>query len=322
MRQRVVVLKGAEGFADRTQCLMQAVSYASKTGRTLVVDWRDEDWSHDPSEPLSDYLSIEGHDTLPIADFLEQLKNDPSPRSVFPEAWSDHLFTDQFNAFMRDGPFKLPENGACLEQIVKGNRADFDADLVIYPGVGERVYQYSILKQVKLSPWIASGIKDFAKARQISEAKFDLVHLRGGSKAWMGGFVSDRSPVKAEHNQWPSAEEYMKPIWEVYQHLVSTVSEKCPLFVMSDTPQLIKLWQQTYQCGNTIPNLVQGQLSESGIHKLRSNDIETPKRDINFECLRDFTLMLNSRILVGDGVSLFSLMALHCKTSGARMVNL
>lgn len=55
MGERVVVLKGAEGFADRSQCLMQAMRYARATNRTLVVDWRDEDWVHDPSEPLSDY---------------------------------------------------------------------------------------------------------------------------------------------------------------------------------------------------------------------------------------------------------------------------
>ena len=71
---------------------------------------------------------------MPIADFLEQLRRDPSPRSVFPDAWSDHLFTKQFNAFMRDAPFKPPKNGACLDQIVKVKRADFDAYLVIYPG--------------------------------------------------------------------------------------------------------------------------------------------------------------------------------------------
>ena len=322
MRQRVVILKGAEGFADRMQCLMQAIRYASATCRTLVVDWRDEDWSHDPSGALSDYLSIEGVDTLAIAEFLDQLKNSPTPRSVFPEAWSDHLFTDQFNAFMRDAPFKLPENGACINQIIQGTRADFDADLVIYPGVGERTYQYSILNQIRLNPSIETGIKDFAKAHKIRESEFDLIHLRGGSKTWMGGFIGDRSPVKAEHSQWNCAEEYLKPIWEVYEHLLTQVSEKRPLYVMSDTPQLIEIWQQTYQCGKAIPNLVRGKLAESGIHKLRKNQTQISKKDINFECLRDFTLMLNSRILVGDGVSLFSLMALHCKNSGARLTRL
>ena len=71
---KFVVLKGSEGFADRTQCLMQAMSYARATSRILVVDWRDEDWVHDPSEPLSDYLSIHDIDTLPIADSLTELK--------------------------------------------------------------------------------------------------------------------------------------------------------------------------------------------------------------------------------------------------------
>ena len=38
MRQRVVILKGAEGFADRMQYIIQAIGYASTTGRILVVD--------------------------------------------------------------------------------------------------------------------------------------------------------------------------------------------------------------------------------------------------------------------------------------------
>ena len=91
-----------------------------------------------PSEPLSNYLSIHDIDTLPPADFLDELKQNSTPRSVAPEAWSNHLLTDQFNAFMRDEPNQLPEKWACLEQIVNGGRPDFDANIVIYPGVGER----------------------------------------------------------------------------------------------------------------------------------------------------------------------------------------
>ena len=322
MVEKFVVLKGAEGFADRTQCLMQAMRYARSTCRILVVDWRDEDWVHDPSEPLSDYLSIHDIDTLPIAEFLAELKQNQRPRSITPEAWKDHLFTDQFTTFIRDEPYQLPEKGACLEQIINSGRPDFEAEIVIYPGVFERTYQCSLLNQISLAPWIQTGIKDFAETHQLKEAEFDLIHLRGGSKSWMGGHIPDRSPVKAQHNQWSSAQEYLKPIWEVYQHLLTQVSEPRPLIVVSDTPKLIELWQQSYQCGKAIPNLVRGELTESGIHKLRPTHTDINKRDINFECIRDFTLMLNSRILVGDGVSLFSLMALHCKNSGARLVKL
>ena len=198
-------------------------------------------WSHDQSEPLSDYLNIEDLETLAIADFLDQFQNAPSPRSAFPEAWSDHLFTDPFNAFMRDAPLKLACNEACINQIIQGKSADFGADLVIYPRVGERTHQFSSLNQIRLTPWIKTGIKNFAKAHQICESGLDLIYLRGGSKAWMVGFIADRSPVKAEHSQWNCAEEYLKPIWVVYEHLLTQASEKHPLYVVSNTPQLMEI---------------------------------------------------------------------------------
>ena len=60
LAHQYVVFKGVEGFADRLQCLLQVIAYAKKTGRILVIDWRDADWQHSPSILLSDYLYLEG----------------------------------------------------------------------------------------------------------------------------------------------------------------------------------------------------------------------------------------------------------------------
>ena len=60
LAHQYVVFKGVEGFADRLQCLLQVIAYAKKTGRTLVIDWRDADWQHSPSAVLSDFLFLEG----------------------------------------------------------------------------------------------------------------------------------------------------------------------------------------------------------------------------------------------------------------------
>ena len=87
---------------------MQAMSYARSTSRILVVDWRDEDWVHDPSEPLSDYLSIHDIDTLPIADSLTELNQNQRPRSIVPKAWKAQLFTNQFSTFIRNGTASCP----------------------------------------------------------------------------------------------------------------------------------------------------------------------------------------------------------------------
>lgn len=57
---RFVVFKGFEGFGDRLQCLLQALRYARGTGRLLVVDWRDDLWSHGAGLDFEDFMEIRG----------------------------------------------------------------------------------------------------------------------------------------------------------------------------------------------------------------------------------------------------------------------
>ena len=100
---------------------------------------------------------------------------------------------------------------------------------------------------------------------------------------------------------------------------------QAPLFIVSDTSRLIDLWIKKYNTGIGISNLASSRLSECGIHKLKAKDLsdlsKITKKEINFECIRDFIIMLNSRILVGDDVTLFSSVALLAKNVGIRLVN-
>ena len=81
-----------------------------------------------------------------------------------------------------------------------------------------------------------------------------------------------------------------------------------------------------YGIGIRIPNLVSNKLAKHGIHKLSKNDLRNDtkisKKEINYECIRDFVLMLNSRLLIGDGVSLYSDLALKAKSVGITFVKL
>ena len=100
--------------------------------------------------------------------------------------------------------------------------------------------------------------------------------------------------------------------------------EKLPLLLISDTCKLISLWEEKYNIGKRVPNIVSHKLNESGIHKLKKKDIIKTKNiskiEINFECIRDFILMLNSRILIGDEVSLYSNMALLAKSINIQLI--
>ena len=58
--EKYTLLKGCEGFGDRLQCLLQAIEYCKKTGRTLIVDWEDEHWCHEEGKGFDYYFSISG----------------------------------------------------------------------------------------------------------------------------------------------------------------------------------------------------------------------------------------------------------------------
>jgi len=46
-----LVLKGIAGFGDRLMTLARALQLAVATGRTLVIDWSQDSWNHDPVNP-------------------------------------------------------------------------------------------------------------------------------------------------------------------------------------------------------------------------------------------------------------------------------
>ena len=318
--RKYVLFKGVEGFADRLQCLLQVIDYAKKTGRILVLDWRDADWQHDPLDCLSNYFTLNGLECLPIHDFFERISSSLG-LTVYPESWSSKIKTPDFSGFCRQDEYRLPGNSQSIEDICSGARHDFIGDIVVYAGVGQRYYRFNSARHIVLADGVKERIKGFSRRFSLYQHSYDVIHLRGGSKSWMGGFVADSSPVKDQHEQWLDVDAYLSPIWDTYQHLLSSDPVDKPLFLLSDTPLMIEEWKDRYGCGCPIPNSIPGILAESGIHKLDRSALSRVgksinKSDLNYECLRDFVLMMNARYVVGDGVSLFSWMAFNLKENG------
>lgn len=316
--KRYVILKGLEGFGDRLQCLLQAMAYADATQRYLVVDWRDKDWSHHHLQGFESYFKLDGIKTEPIDEFL--LNHSIVCKStVFPGEWSSKLGDLNYHSFIRDDCYKLPGDGASIDEIVKGVREDFVEPIVVYPGVGARTYRYSDSRCICLNSETLAKIKQMIGLLGLNNFEsYDIVHLRGGSKAWAGGELRPDSPVFKLHNKWYSSEQYMQEIYDVFCFVKSKLEPR-PLFILSDTPRLADEWIHKYGIGCRIPTVRPDMSRECGIHKLNHSDLEScgllTKDCLNLECIRDFILMQRSRILVGDDVSLFSLMAFGLKLS-------
>ena len=325
INHKYILFKGKEGFADRLQCLLQSIKYAISTNRVLVIDWRDEDWSHDPNEPIETYFDLVGLKTVNLSEFFRIWKEEKNKLTVFPLAWREKIESYKFDEFISNAIFQLPYQGKCLEDICNKKINDFSEDIVVYPGIQHRTFDTNYLQCIKLSDFVEKKIINFSKEYSISSNKYDIIHLRGGSKKWMGGNLPENSLVKDIHNKWANADEYLDFIWGKYCEKVEYQS-KLPLYLISDTYSLISLWKEKYGVGKRIPNSVSKKLEGSGIHKLSKKNISfnenISKVDINFECIRDFVLMLNSRILIGDEVSLFSNVAAIAKSIEMRLINL
>lgn len=327
--KKFVVLKGAEGFADRLECLLQAIRYAKVTQRTLVVDWRDLDWSHDRQLSFDNYFRIEGIKWTTLSDFKQKFKANGKNVSIFPPRWIKDLHDDAFDRYMRQNEYRLPDNSACIEAISSGIMCDFEETIVIYPGVGHRTFHYIDASHIIPSDDIKVEIMSFAEKYNLVENGYDVIHLRGGTKTWAGGEISDDHPDKDLHQQWKTKEDYLRNIYEVHQINTKDLPT-VPLFALTDTPCLADTWNVHFPEAKLLPNSAHGMLHDTGIHKLRKDHLISTgvgkclpsKHTINFEAIRDFIIMTNSRSLVGDGVSLYSKLAFHLKLSNTKLLRL
>lgn len=321
---RYVLLKGLEGFGDRLQCLLQAIGYAQFTGRCLVVDWRDSHWSHNQDLPFEHYFHIEGVQTLSLQDFT-CIFRDLSPislsfPSVVPEAWAARLLDPNYESFIRQPAFALPGNGECLNDIISGHQPDFHHAIVVYPGIGQRHFKCHNAKYVRPTPIVTASLQMCVNQYSLCDGQYDVVHFRGGTKIWAGGAMQKDSPNYHKHVQWDSAHHYLQEIYDVL-HQIRDGAPPCPLYVLTDTPNLAHQWIREFEDATLVHNSAHGCMGDTGIHKISRHALNSiqptgspclprlTKEILNVEAIRDFVLMNHARFLVGDGVSTFSYLA-------------
>jgi hypothetical protein len=352
---KFVVLKGVCGFGDRLQCLLQAIWYAQVSRRHLVIDWRDSDWSHDPTSPLDTYFHVVDVPTFELHSFLALWQAEGHRSSMAPAPWTRVIDDPNYSRWIYNDIFNLPENNSIINEICNFNIPDLEADIIVYPGTGKRTWRYADLRHIRLSAWVRDSAREFARLHALSEGGYDIIHLRGGSKRWCGGAVPLKSLDSSIHERWPTLDTYLEDIWKQFQHALVD-RPPLPLYLLSDRTDLVEAWIAKYDCGIPLPSLAGHLIRESGTHKLQPSDLKSDgptlskeshskksnskkslskeslskeslskvllsKESLNAELLRDFAIMLNARTIVNDGVSLFSKMAQGCSSAGIRLVN-
>jgi len=107
---KFILFKGKEGFADRLQCLLQAIKYALATNRILVIDWRDEDWSHDINQPINTYFDLKGVKNMYIEDFFEIWNEEKNSLTIYPLAWKEFIENPNCDSFLKNPIFHFTQS--------------------------------------------------------------------------------------------------------------------------------------------------------------------------------------------------------------------
>ncbi|MCQ8896835.1 hypothetical protein NQT62_10375 [Limnobacter humi] len=315
---KFVVLKGAAGWGDRLQCLLQAIKYAKATGRYLVVDWRDEEWSHDGLLTLDDYVDVTGVRHFPLHGFLALFRQGQIGGETIPKPWAVHMDNLDIRTLVYTELFQLPQHGETIHAIADFKQADFDADVVVYAGVGFRAFRFSDFSSLKPKAWMSADLKRYARNRGLVAKDYDVVHLRAGSKPWAGGQVALKSLAEKLDAQFPDLNAYIEQVQQAYAAACPDAASRKPVWVLSDSAWLASQWIEKTGIGQFLSHRMDSKMVASGIHELKAHDLQSAglsKFDINLDSLRDFAVMLNARSVVSDGHSLFSSMAKSCQGS-------
>lgn len=314
---KFVVFKGTAGWGDRLQCLLQIIKYVKATGRYLVLDWRDEEWSHDGRLTLDQYFEF-GDDVrhFPLSAFLALYQSQETSMSVVPKAWRGHMLSTNIRHFVYKDLFRTVEHGKQFDDIAEYRIDDFDEDVVVYSGTGFRAFAYSDFSCLKPNAWLRKELKAFAQKAGLVRGAYDVVHLRAGSKKWAGGKVSLVDLAQKIDKKFPDLATYLDQLQTTYESKCCDEVDRLPLKVLSDSAWLADAWIQNVGNGVFLNHHMDSKMVGSGIHEAGQDDLKAfgiDKFSINLDSLRDFAVMLNARHIVFDGVSLFSKMAENCK---------
>lgn len=319
---RYVVFKGTAGWGDRLQCLLMVIRYAKATGRYLVMDWRDIEWAHNGVENFDDYLHISaqpGHvKSMNFKAFFELFQHTDLRNKTYPKIWQHQMANHEFKDWLYMPLFCTTEHGKAMDDIAGFRRDDFEQDVVVYAGTGFRSFAYADFANITLNRWLSEEIKLYAKRQNLSRKKYDVIHLRGGSKKWAGGHVALKSLAQQIDTQFPDLQAYFKTVYAKYQELKSKNPEERRVCIVSDSKWLAEQWISTYKVGEYLDHSFQSGMEGSGIHEANEQALlarGSSKYQVNRESLRDFAVMLNARFVAYDGVSLFSALSTPCSGS-------
>ena len=172
--EKYTLLKGCEGFGDRLQCLLQAIEYCKKTGRTLIVDWEDEHWCHEKGKGFDYYFSINGVKHMTLWDF-KAIAAGKDKMSFYPRQWESRLerkskIEDNYNTKLTG-----ENRNKIWSEITKGERPDIEETIAVQSGTGYRSFNIETMKLMEVKQWLKTYISEHGAANNLIYETYNCV---------------------------------------------------------------------------------------------------------------------------------------------------
>jgi hypothetical protein len=304
--EKFCLIKGKEGFGDRLQCLLEGIIYAEKTNRHLVLDWRDDDWCHNKTEDVSKYFTINGNSEFTRESFFEYYRKHRESLTVAPRDWVDKITDVDYQNYVYRKNLQFGRGNQILYKIATKGIPDFPHNIVVYPSSGDRSWSWKYISKLKLSNMMETEILCTYLRLGMTPRKYNVIHMRGGSKAWNGGHVGQKRLREKINAKFPTKDSYFDFLFKKYQKLDTSL----PLLLLTDYEPMATEWIERYKCGVVIGDTHNSFFKKCGTHKIKPDEMQgLSKQTLCVETLRDFSMMINSNALVHDEISYLSNMA-------------
>lgn len=267
---RYLIVKGWCGFADRMQCLSQAIKYAQDHSRVLCIDWTDGTWGLG----FDRYFAITGTPCVSsMTAFYDEARR-MDQLDIHPSGWQ-HQIDRRPGAYMYGEDYVL--------DITK----DYPHTVLVYPSVGHRTYYNEhVGKHLRVrSPYREAIIKAV-----LDSARFDVVvHIRGTDRVHSGG-----------------EEAHLQMLYD----RVDKISSDKILIVgdTASMVEAFRSRHPSAELRTPVSLLSRGVAGGSGLHVMLC-DSDEDKDELNVATLIDFFVIAYAKEVVADDQSLFPKMS-------------
>lgn len=309
MSNRFLILKGTAGIGNRLITLANAIAYADKTNRTILVDWSDGQFGIKEENVFYRYFAL---NKTPHIQSIKDIKNYYS-LSHYPKHWALHPNSAVYDIYKQNSsyfftriiPSKFPKKSGywCLKEkqnntlaqqalnLLNKNNPPFggnystkmNEDVVFYADFCPPFSPDILRNHIKLSDWLNSEIEDLTSKYQLGRDTVGI-HIR----------MTDKQPDS-------DLDKLIKKIKDLG-------FEKKQVFLATDNPEIEDSFQGIFSNLIFLPKWRPEHIGKQmGVHQyaIRNKDYGMAERQLK-ESIIDMWLLSKCEFLIYQKNSSFS----------------